>query len=262
MATEDLKEAARGGVVTLTLNRPARRNALTAEMLEALIESLERLALDPAARAIVLTGSGEAFCSGADVNGMEARGSFPLHQLTESLQQRQRAFRTLLAFPKPAIARMRGACAGAGFSLALACDFRIAARSVRFTAAFARIGMSGDNGISWLLPRIVGPARARELLMLGDTMDADAALASGLLTALVDDEALDAEVERLATRLAQAPTVALGCIKRNLAAAEHLGPAEAMAVETANQALCMHTADHKEGIAAFLQKRAPVFTGQ
>jgi 2-(1,2-epoxy-1,2-dihydrophenyl)acetyl-CoA isomerase len=262
MAMVDLLETYREGIVTLTFNRPAKRNAMSLDMLAAMAETLNRHALDPLTRVLILTGAGDAFCAGGDISSMESRSDMPLIELAESLHQRQQAFRRLQTFPKPVIARIRGVAVGAGLSMALACDFRVADRSARLGTAFARIGLSGDNGISWLLSKLVGSAKARELLMLGDILDAHTALAAGLITSLVEEDLLDAETDRLARRLASAPPVALGCIKRNLQAAEHLGLAEAMGIESMSQASCMHTSDHKEGIAAFLEQRPPAFQGR
>ncbi|WP_423457596.1 enoyl-CoA hydratase [Ottowia sp. VDI28] len=262
MATVDLLETSQEGIVTLTFNRPAKRNAISLDMLAALAETLNRHALDPLTRVLILTGAGDAFCGGGDVSSMRNRSDMPPTELAESLTQRQLAFRRLQTFPKPVIARIRGAAVGAGFSMALACDFRIASRTARFGTAFTRIGLSGDNGIAWLLSKLVGSAKARELLMLGDILDARTALAAGLITSLVEEDSLDAETDRFARRLANGPTVAFGCIKRNLQAAEHLGLMEAMGIESMNQANCMHTSDHKEGMAAFLEHRLPEFKGK
>lgn len=259
--TEQLLERAADGIVRLTMNRPERRNALSSEMLDALVDALHRHAMDPGSRVVVLTGAGATFCAGGDVGGMSARHEMSFEERVEDMRQRHQAIQALLTFPKPLIARIKGAATGAGLCFALACDFRVAARSSRYGTAFARLAFSGDNGVTWLLSRIVGAAKARELLMLADLVGAEQALAFGMLTEVVDDDQLDESVDALASRLASGPTVALGYIKKNLEEVACLGFSDALMRETFHQVRCAQSADHKEAVAAFMEKRPVRFRG-
>ncbi|SFR90346.1 enoyl-CoA hydratase-related protein [Sphingomonas jatrophae] len=250
------------GVATITLDRPDRLNALTEEMLEALLAALQAASTDGAVRCVVLAGAGRGFCAGYDLSGSgdpdrewradEAAAQMMLHAQVPMLLKRM---------PKPTIAAIRGPCAGSGMVLAAACDLRVASLSARFKLAFASAGRCGDPGGSYLLTQLVGPAQARALFLLDDKIDAERALAIGLVTQLVADEALDAEVAALAGRLAQGPTAAYAAMKRNLNAAETCAFEEAMASEAAANAGLSLSHDGKEAARAFMEKRPPHFRG-
>src|SRR5690242_3196357 len=194
--TEDLLQAIKDGAAILTLNRPDRLNAMSGEMLDAMLEALPRLADDPAVGVVVLTGAGRGFCAGGDVKAMaEGRefGGTTLEEKAQALRTRMEVSRWLHEMPKPTVAMVRGAAAGAGLSLALACDLRIASDSARFATAFARVGYSGDFGGSWFLTKLVGTAKAREVYFTADIIDAPTALRLGLVNRVVADTDLEKE---------------------------------------------------------------------
>jgi 2-(1,2-epoxy-1,2-dihydrophenyl)acetyl-CoA isomerase len=259
----DLLETIEDGVAWLTLNRPERLNALSPAMTAGLSEALDRLAGDPAVGAIVIAGAGRGWCSGGDVKTMEERGrNQTVEDRAEGLRRAHRLPLLLRTIPKVVIASINGPVAGAGLGLALACDLRIAGRAARFGTAFARIGYSGDYGGSWSLTRLVGTARARELYFLADVIDAETAFAYGMVNRLVDDEKLREETALLARRIADGPRIALGYMKKNLLAAETEPFQTVLDLEAAHQARCAFTEDHKEAVAAFVEKRRPVFKGR
>ena len=259
----DLLESAENGVVILTLNRPERLNALSPAMTAGLKDALERLATDPDVGAIVIAGAGRGWCAGGDVKTMEARGRDQnFEDRVEGLRRAHQLPLLMRRHPKIIIGMINGPVAGAGLGLALACDLRIAGNSARFGTAFARIGYSGDYGGSWSLTRLVGTAKARELYLTADVIDADEAGRLGIVNRVVADDALQAETMALARRLADGPRVALGYIKRNLFAAETEDFQTVLDLEAAHQARCALTEDHKEAVAAFVEKRRPVFKGR
>lgn len=263
--TDDLLESVDDGVATLTMNRPERRNALSPAMLEALLEALPRLAADTEIGVVVLTGTEPAFCAGGDVKAMAEGREFAAGSLEEKAELLRRAMETsrwLHEMPKPTIAMVRGAAAGAGLSLALACDMRIAAASARFTTAFARVGYSGDFGGSYFLTRLVGTAKARELYFTAEMVDAAAALGLGLVNRVVADEELEAETRALAQSLARGPRIAYRYIKRNMNAAESGTLKELLDLEAWHHTRCGATEDHREATQAFVEKREPVFKGR
>src|SRR5271170_399889 len=205
-AMTDLIESTENGITTLTLNRPERLNALSPAMTAGLFEVLERLSTDPAVGAIVIAGAGRGWCAGGDVKTMESRGQDQsFEDRAEGLRRAHRLPLLLRRMPKVVIAMINGPVAGAGLGIALACDLRIAGKAARFGTAFARIGYSGDWGGSWSLTRLVGTAKARELYLLGDRVDAETARALGMVNWLVDDSGLRAETTKLARRLADGP---------------------------------------------------------
>ena len=258
----DLIETAENGVVTLTLNRPERLNALSPAMTAGLKEALERLATDRECGAIVIAGAGRGWCAGGDVKTMEARGQGQtVEDRAEGLRRAHQLPLLIRTIPKIVIASINGPVAGAGLGLALACDLRIAGKSARFGTAFARIGYSGDYGGTWSLTRLVGTAKARELYYLADIIDADKAGELGIVNRVVGDDELQAETAALARRLADGPRIALGYMKRNLFAAETEDFQAVLDLEAAHQARCAFTEDHKEAVAAFNEKRRPVFKG-
>ena len=259
----DLLEAVENGVAWLTLNRPERLNALSPEMTGSLTETLQRLATDREVGAIVITGAGRGWCSGGDVKTMESRGrDQSVEDRVEGLRRAHQLPLLMRNCPKVIIAAINGPVAGAGLGLALACDLRIAGKSARFGTAFARIGYSGDYGGTWSLTRLVGTAKARELYFLADVIDAEEAHRLGMVNRVVEDEALRDEAMALARRLADGPRVALGYIKKNLFAAETEPFQTVLDLEAEHQARCAFTEDHKEAVAAFVEKRRPVFKGQ
>jgi 2-(1,2-epoxy-1,2-dihydrophenyl)acetyl-CoA isomerase len=258
----ELLEAIEDGVATLTLNRPERMNALSPALLAALREAFARLGGDPAVGAIVLTGAGRAFCAGGDVKTMDERAAQGFEPRVEALRAMHQLPLLMRTTPKVIVGAINGAAAGAGLGLAMSCDLRIAARSARFGTAFARMGFSGDFGGSWLMTRLLGTAKARELYFLAEMIDAAEAERIGLVTRMVDDTALLAESLALARRIADGPRVALGYMKRNLHAAETEPLAAVLEMEAVHQARTAQTEDHQEAVRAFVQKRAPVFRGR
>ncbi|MFM7256475.1 MAG: enoyl-CoA hydratase-related protein [Betaproteobacteria bacterium] len=251
------------GTLTLVLNRPEARNALDARMGELLLEALEAAQHDPAVRVVLLTGAPGAFCAGGDVKAMAnaAHEAVQPAQRNRALRRRSEAARLLHEMPKPTVAMIGGAAAGAGLALALACDLRLMARSARLSTAFARVGLSGDYGITYFLPRIVGEARARELLFLSTSLSADEALAAGLVHQVHDGDALEAASSRLIAQLAQGPTLAYAHIKRALLASGQASLGSQLDLETALQVLSQSTLDHHEAARAFVEKRPARFLG-
>jgi 2-(1,2-epoxy-1,2-dihydrophenyl)acetyl-CoA isomerase len=257
----DLLEEVTGGVAVLTLNRPDRLNALSEEMVRSLVEALARLGSDGAVGAIVLTGAGRGFCSGGDVKRMAAAEQ-TLEDRHEGLRWRHESVRLLRTMGKVVIAAVNGPAAGAGLSLALACDLRLAARSARFRTAFAAVGYSGDFGGSWSLTRLVGTAKARELYYLNPQIDAAEAERLGMVNRVVDDAGLMAEAMAVAQQIANGPRVAFSFMKRNLHAAETEPLQSVLDMEALGQARTGMTEDHKEAAAAFVEKRQPMFRGR
>jgi 2-(1,2-epoxy-1,2-dihydrophenyl)acetyl-CoA isomerase len=259
----DLIEHTENGITTLTLNRPERLNALSGEMTSGLKDALERLATDSDCGVIVIAGAGRGWCAGGDVKTMESRGrDQTIEERAEGLRRSHQLPLLVRTIPKVVIASVNGPAAGAGFSLALACDLRIAGKSARFGTAFARIGYSGDYGGTWSLTRLVGTAKARELYFTADLIDAEEAGRLGIVNKVVPDDELQAETTAFARRIADGPLVALGYMKRNLLAAETEPFATVLDLEAQHQARCGMTEDHKEAVAAFNEKRRPVFKGR
>jgi 2-(1,2-epoxy-1,2-dihydrophenyl)acetyl-CoA isomerase len=259
----DLLENTENGVTTLTLNRPERLNALSAAMTAGLKDALERLASDHSCGAIVITGAGRGWCAGGDVKTMEARQrDQTFEDRAETLRHAHQLPLLLRRLPKVVIAMINGPVAGAGLGVALACDLRIAGKSARFGTAFARIGYSGDYGGSWSLTRLVGTAKARELYFTADLIGAEEAGRLGIVNRVVADEELHTETMALAQRIADGPRVALGYMKRNLLAAETEDFQTCLDLEAEHQARCAFTEDHKEAVAAFNEKRRPIFKGR
>jgi 2-(1,2-epoxy-1,2-dihydrophenyl)acetyl-CoA isomerase len=259
----ELIEAQSDGVATLTLNRPDRLNALSTEIMEGLLEALPRLAADASVGAVVLTGAGRAFCSGGDVKSMAEGGSSRgTEEAVTRLRGRMEVSRRLHEMPKPTIAMVNGPAAGAGLSLALACDLRIAATSARFVTAFARVGFSGDFGGSYFLSKLIGTGRARELYFTSEAVDAQQAFALGIANRVVPDAELSAATMSLARTLARGPRIALALMKQNFNAAEDGSLADLLDLEARHQIATGRTEDHREAARAFVEKRAPVFHGR
>jgi len=238
---------------------------MSRDMLEALLESLVRIGADGDVGAVILTGAGGAFCAGGDVKAMAEGKEFAeegLEAKARGLRRVMEVSRLLHEMPKPAIALVPGAAAGAGLSLCLACDMRIASESAKFTTAFARVGYSGDFGGSYYLTSLVGTAKARELYYMADLVDAQTALSLGMVNRVVTDDELEAVGNEVAERIAAGPSIALGYMKRNLNAAEHVALGELLDLEALHHSRCGMTEDHKEATKAFVEKRQPVFHGR
>ena len=262
----DLIETKQDGVAILTMNRPEARNALSQPMLGALLEALPRLAADPDVGAIVITGAGNAFCAGGDVKGFAAteggaNGGRSPEQSAHALRQSMEVSRWLHDMPKITIASIPGAAAGAGLSIALACDFRIAARGAKITTAFAKVGLSGDFGGTYFLTQLVGSAKAKELYLLSDVILAEEAERLGVVNRAVDPKELEAETMMLAKRFAKGARITQGLMKRNLNIAEKGDMLLSFDTEALNHSRSAQTADHAEAAKAFVEKRAPVFKG-
>jgi len=269
MATDDVLTELKDGVLYLTLNRPAKLNALSTELRAALVGVLEDAAANRDARCVVLTGAGRGFCSGGDILGMEMSASggggepAPTFEDTvANLRHDEQASCLLHSMPKVTIAAVNGPAAGAGLCLALAADLRIAAESARFGTAFARVGFAGDYGGTWTLTRLVGPAKARELYFLPDIIDAKEAHRIGLVNRVCSTESFRDEVHAIAKRIANGPTVAYRHMKANLNAALTCDFADLLDREAMGQILAARSEDHREARRAFLEKRAPVFKGR
>ena len=264
--TNELLCVVREGVALITLNRPEARNALSDKLTPALRTQIKERGEDPEVGAILITGAGTAFCSGGDVKGMGGRGprgQMSFEERLADLRWRQANLTgALVAVRKPTIAALPGAAAGAGLALALACDIRIAARSAFVSTGYARIGLSGDYGIAWLMTRTVGPARARELMFTGERVDAERCERIGLFNRVVDDAKLQGEAFALAKSLAEGPRLALASMKDNLDDALHIDYATALHREAERLVRASRTADHKEAVQAFVEKRKPVFKGR
>ena len=251
-----------GAVATVTLNRPDALNAMSGELLEALLGRVQQAADDEAVRSVVLTGAGRAFCSGGDLRGIGAGDALDPLANAAQLRRFEETSRLLAEMPKPTIAAVNGAAAGAGFSLALAADLRLAAEGARFVTAFARVGLTGDFGGSWQLARIAGLARAKELYLLGNQLDAPAAQRLGIVTRVVPAGALAEEAMALARRLADGPTAAYARMKRNFAHGAEHGFAEALTFEAEGMIAASRTEDFRNAAAAFLERREPEFIGR
>jgi 2-(1,2-epoxy-1,2-dihydrophenyl)acetyl-CoA isomerase len=261
---QEFIETHSGGVATLTMNRPERLNALSTPIMQGLLDALPRLADDKFIGAIVLTGAGRAFCSGGDVKSMaegSMRGSTP-EEAVKHLRSRMEVSRLLHEIPKPTIAMVNGVAAGAGLSLALACDLRIAATSARFVTAFAKVGFSGDFGGSYFLSKLVGTGKARELYYTAASLDAAQALALGIANRVVPDVELPDATMALARSLASGPRIALAWTKKYFNTAETGSLSQLLDLEAQGQITTGRTKDHQEAARAFVEKRAPVFKGE
>jgi 2-(1,2-epoxy-1,2-dihydrophenyl)acetyl-CoA isomerase len=266
--TEDLLAELDAGVLTLTLNRPQARNAMSDAMNQALGRRLAAAELDPEVRCVVLTGAGPGFCAGGDVKGMAERNAsggraMSLDEAIHSqrVNQRETAGR-LFKMPKPTLAALPGAAAGAGLSLALACDLRIMARTAFMTTAFARVGLAGDYGGTYFLTQLVGSAKARELYFLSERVSAEEALRLGLANWVVEPEDLAAKTREIAARLAAGPAVCFRYMKENLNRAMAGEVDECLDLEATHHVHSASTADHREAASAFVEKREPVFQGR
>jgi 2-(1,2-epoxy-1,2-dihydrophenyl)acetyl-CoA isomerase len=257
-APETIRVEHADGVTTITLNRPESLNALNAPMRRELLTAFKGLARDDAVRAVVLTGEGRGFCSGADLRGGSGERAFR-RVLTTEYNPLIRAIREL---PRPVVAAVNGVAAGAGVSLALACDLVLAAEDARFIQAFVKIGLVPDSGSTRTLVRTLGRHRAAQLIFSGEPLSAPDALAAGLVNRVVPADELPAAARAEASRLAAAPTRAIAYAKRLINAAEDADLDAQLAAEAAYQELAGRTEDHAEGVAAFGEKREPRFLGR
>ena len=261
MTVEDISYEVDGGVGLLTLNRPDKHNAATSEMLRHLLASLNEAAADDEVRAVLLTGAGAAFCVGQDLADPSASGEEP--DLGALLEERWNpVIRAMRANPEPVVVAVNGTAAGAGISLALAGDIVLAASSARFYPAFSALGLLPDSGGTWALPRLVGPARARALSMITESISADEAMEMGMVWKVVNDDALLGEAGDLAVQLAAGPTLAYAAIKQAIEAAEANTLSEQLDLERDLQRDLGHSRDYREGVNAFMEKRDARFVGE
>lgn len=266
--TNELLCVVRDRVALITLNRPEARNSLSDTLTPALRTMIRLCGEDPNVGALLLTGAGEAFCAGGNVKGMGTHRDpkkleMSLEDRIADLQERQRLLTgALVSVRKPTIAALPGPAVGAGLAIAMACDIRIAAQSAFVATGYARIALSGDYGIAWLLTRLVGTARARELMFTGDRVDAARCEAIGLVNRVVPDDKLQSEAFALAKSLAEGPHLALRYMKDNLDEAPLFDFETARDHEAKRLVRLTTTADHKEAVQAFIEKRKAVFTGK
>jgi 2-(1,2-epoxy-1,2-dihydrophenyl)acetyl-CoA isomerase len=263
--TSDLKSVLENGVLTLTLNRPEARNAMSEPMNQALAEQLAWAELEPSVKCVVLTGAGQGFCSGGDVKAMSMRdgSGSPIDVAIHRQRVNQRAtVGRLFKMPKPTLAALPGAAAGAGLGLALACDLRIMATTAFMTTAFARVGYSGDFGGTYFLTQLVGSAKARELYYLSERVSAEEALRLGIVNWICAPEQLKTRSDEIARRLASGPTVAFRYMKENLNRAMAGEIDDCLDLEATHHVHCAATEDHREAVKAFVEKREPVFNGR
>ena len=248
------------GVGTVTLNRPEALNALTVPMKQDLLAAFRRLEREKSVRAVILTGAGRAFCAGQDLRERLEPGAAPLG--VEVRERYNPIIRAMRSLPKPIIGAINGVAAGAGASLAMACDLRIASDAASFALAFGRVGLVPDSGATWFLPRLVGATRAAELALLNDPVSADEAVRIGLVGRVVPAAELPTQARDLAARLAAGAPRAIALTKRALGAAWEHDLDTALEYEARLQDLAGRTQDHAEGMAAFMDKRPPRFSGE
>jgi 2-(1,2-epoxy-1,2-dihydrophenyl)acetyl-CoA isomerase len=266
--TDHLLADLTGGILTLTFNRPEARNALSSELLQALGSQLADGEINPEVRCVVITGTGAAFCAGGDVKAMSETNSNGAKSTLDTLIQRQRLNQRatsgrLYKMPKPTLAVLPGPAAGAGLSIALACDLRIMSSTAFMTTAFAKVGFAGDYGGSLFMSQLVGTAKARELYFLSDRISAKEAEDLGLTNWVVAPEALQESAADIAQKLANGPTVAYSYMKENLARALTSADVhDCLDLEASHHIHCGGTNDHKNAVEAFIEKRAPVFEGR
>lgn len=279
MTDNVLLETLEDGVLTLTMNRPDRLNALNPPLLRELREAMERASRNRDARVVIVTGAGRAFCAGGDISGKpdkkvegnpEATGDTvekkkrapdSVAKRIDWLRGNMEAVRLLHQMDKPTIAMIRGATVSVGMALAAACDFRIVSQSASFTTGFAKVGFSGDYGASYFLTRLLGSAKTRELMFLSDIIDAQEADRIGMVTRLVPDAELEQHTRELARRLADGPPLTYGFMKKNLNAAVDGSLEQILDMEATHMVLSSMTNDQREAVKAFVEKRKPQFTG-
>jgi 2-(1,2-epoxy-1,2-dihydrophenyl)acetyl-CoA isomerase len=250
-------------ILRITLNRPEKLNALTDVMLQELRDAFAKAGGDKATRCVLLTGAGKGFCPGQDLANVQEMSHGGKLDFGEHIRNNYNPLiLAMTRLPKPIVGAINGVAAGAGMSLAMACDVRIASDKASFLQAFINIGLVPDSGSTWLLPRLVGRQRAVDLMLSGRKIAAAEALEWGLVNQVVPAEQLMEEATKTAARYAAAPTFAIGQLKRNVDYAETHSLEETLALEAKSQAECGLSADHQEGIRAFLEKRTPVYKGE
>ena len=257
-----LLENKSGRIATLTMNRPDRLNALSSDMIVSVIEAFTRLDKDESVGAIVLTGAGRGFCAGGDVKAMSQGTPQTRDDRIKHLRRAHQVPLLIRQCSKVVIGMINGPATGAGLGIANVCDIRIAGRSARFGAAFGKVGLAGDFGISWSLTKLVGASMARYLLLSAEMIDADRAFELGLVNQVVDDAKLAEAVRDAALQYAEGPSIAYSLMKKNLFAAETQSFEEVLDLEAENQATVLQTADHREAVSAFIEKRKAAFAGR
>lgn len=273
MSDDVLLQSLDGHVLTLTFNRPDKLNAFNPKLMAAFLAAVRDAAKNREARVVIITGAGRGFCAGGDLGGAAKQNNANTNGTAQEkkkpditgniewLRANMDAARILHEMPKPTIAMIRGATVSVGMALASACDFRIASTSAVFATGFAKAGLSGDYGISYFLTHLLGSAKTRELMFLGDKIKAEEALQIGLITQVVDDNALEDATLTLAQRLASASPAILRNIKQNLNFAQTGSLSASLDLEATLNVLSAQTNDHKEAVKAFIERRDPVFTG-
>lgn len=251
-------DAAENGVVTVTMNRPEKKNAANGTMWDELRATWDEIALDPTVRCVVMTGAGDGFCSGADLGG---GGDREMHQL-QSMNMIHRTVQALYSIMVPVIAKVNGVAAGAGMNMALACDLIVASDQARFSEIFAKRGLSVDFGGTWILPRLIGLHKAKELAFFAEVISAEQAAEFGIVNKVVPHDSLDAEVGDWADRLAAGPPLALSMTKRLLTLNASADFSTALEAEGMAQTVNFATEDTREAVKAFLDKREPQFKGR
>jgi len=259
MAYETIEFKTDGPIARITLNRPDRLNSFTVQMHAELRDALESLG---DTRVLILTGAGRGFCAGQDLNDRAVASEHPVDLGMTVETTWNPLIKTLTTLPQPVVARVNGVAAGAGANVALACDLVIAAKSAKFIQSFSALGLVPDSGGTWVLPRLVGQARALGLALTGESLPAETAAEWGLIWKAVDDEALDAEVDALAARLASLPPLGLAAIKEMIRSSWGHSLDQELTHQRDEMRRLGYTDDYREGVAAFLEKRAPKFTGR
>ena len=264
MADEVVRTDLSDRVATLTFNRTEKLNALSPELIGRSIEVLTEWGRDPEVGAIVVTGAGRAFCAGGDVSGMSGVGKVPitLEQRIDGLRGSQQLSWLLYNLPKVTIAAVNGFAMGAGLGVCLACDLRIASEQAKFGTAYAKVGLGGDFGVTWLLTHSVGPAKAKELFFSADIIDATEAHRLGLVNRIVAPDALMSHVQEFAARIAHGPQTSFRYMKANVNLATTTDFRTLLDREPETHLRCAMTEDHKEGVRAFMEKRPPKFQGR
>ncbi|MBI4790987.1 MAG: enoyl-CoA hydratase/isomerase family protein [Chloroflexi bacterium] len=263
MGYNTLKLETDNAVARLTLNRPERANSMTMEMGRELAAAVGAIRADSNVRVVVLSGAGKHFCAGADMAEFERLHSSPPDEVEAAVRAFLEAIGEMYRLPIPVIARINGDAFGGGVGLALACDLRVMAMSARMGFAFSRVGLTGaDAGVTYFLPRIVGPARAMEILLMGTVFDGEAAAQEGLVSRVAAPDELDRLTDELAAKLAAGPPIGIRFTKEGVIESLARSLTAEFDFEARAQTACMMSADHKEGVKAFMEKRAPVFVGK
>ncbi len=251
-----------GRIATLTFHRPEKLNALNQQLISDSVAALRAWSIDPAIGVIIVTGSGRAFCAGGDVSNMAKDSGRSLEEAIDGLRSWQKLSWLLYSIPKVTIAAVNGFAMGAGLGVCLACDLRIASSEAKFGTAYAKVGYGGDFGTTWLLTHYAGAPKAKELLFLGDVIDAAEAHRLGLINRVVPQDQFDSEVQKWAARIAAGPLTSFRYMKANVNLATHTDFRTLLDREAETHLRCGQTDDHKEGVRAFLEKRPPQFTGR